>query len=164
MAGTIEHIMNETFKTIINAYVEIFKNKDKNFKNFKREVKDMLKLSDNFDKITIKVDNNIKKVLKEELSKTPENAAQISSEIPKKTEFIEQETNSNKVYFVDYDMVQTNLVLLSKGKQLDNSLNSDITLFNEYFGGSMSSIVSSFLTVVSISSALRCLIRVSSAI
>lgn len=88
MAGTIEHIMNETFKTIINAYVEIFKNKDKNFKNFKREVKEMLKLSDNFDKITIKVDNNIKKVLKEELSKTPENAAQISSEIPKETEDI----------------------------------------------------------------------------
>ena len=62
-------------------------------------------------------------------------------DIPAKIEFIEQETNSNKIYFVDYDMVQTNIVLLSKGKKLDNSLNSDITLFNEYFGGNMSSIV-----------------------
>lgn len=62
-------------------------------------------------------------------------------EIPAKTEYAELETNSNKVYWVNYDMVQTNLLLLSKGQKLNNSLESDITLFNEYFGGGMSSIV-----------------------
>jgi predicted Zn-dependent peptidase len=61
--------------------------------------------------------------------------------VPAKIQYVEQETTKNKVYFVNYDMVQTNFVMLSKGKKLDNSLNSDIELFNEYFGGGMSSIV-----------------------
>ena len=61
--------------------------------------------------------------------------------VPAKIQYVEQETNKNKVYFVNYDMVQTNIVMLSKGKKLDNSINSDVALFNEYFGGGMSSIV-----------------------
>ncbi len=56
-------------------------------------------------------------------------------------EFAELETTQNKVYFVDYDMVQTEMLMLTKVKPFTNSDIPVISLFNEYFGSGLSSIV-----------------------
>ncbi len=45
------------------------------------------------------------------------------------------------VYFYDYDMIQSEVLVLSKSVQFDSSLIAPTQLFNEYFGGNMSSIV-----------------------
>lgn len=55
--------------------------------------------------------------------------------------FPELETNENKVYFTNYDMVQSELMMVSKGPQFDASKATQINLFNEYFGSGLSSIV-----------------------
>lgn len=55
--------------------------------------------------------------------------------------FTELETTDNKVYFCNYDMVQAEMILLSKGGLYDKSLAPAISLFSEYFGGGLSSIV-----------------------
>ena len=60
---------------------------------------------------------------------------------PDPVKFVELETNENKVYFVDYDMVQVNIIMMSKDEKLNMSLLPEATLFNEYFGGGLSSIV-----------------------
>lgn len=60
---------------------------------------------------------------------------------PEKTEYAELETNENKVYFVDYDMVQTELMFLSYAGKFDKTLMPKAGLFNEYFGSGLSSIV-----------------------
>ncbi len=59
---------------------------------------------------------------------------------PAKT-FPELETNENKVYFCTYDMVQAEMILISNGPLYDKSLAPSASLFNEYFGGGLSSIV-----------------------
>ncbi len=50
-------------------------------------------------------------------------------------------TTVNKVYAVDYDMKQVEIVMMSKSGQYDKTMIPVIRLFNEYFGGSMNSIV-----------------------
>ncbi|NTV02261.1 MAG: insulinase family protein [Chlorobiaceae bacterium] len=55
--------------------------------------------------------------------------------------FLELETDRNRVYVVDYDMNQAEIILLSKGDAYDASSVPLITLFNEYYGGGMSSVV-----------------------
>jgi predicted Zn-dependent peptidase len=53
-----------------------------------------------------------------------------------------QDTKQNKVYFVDYDMAQAEVVMLSKGlSQYDPKNSPVVRLYNEYFGGGMSSVV-----------------------
>ena len=62
--------------------------------------------------------------------------------IPAETQFEHQETPSGTVLHVDYDMVQAQLLWLSKSKETYNpKLSPTIALYNEYFGGNMSSIV-----------------------
>lgn len=61
--------------------------------------------------------------------------------IPEKKDYAEKEYTESKVYFCNYDMVQSHIVLLAKDKIFDASELPQISLFNEYFGGSMSSIV-----------------------
>lgn len=61
--------------------------------------------------------------------------------IPESIEFTEQATNTKKVYWVDYDMVQAEIVLLSKGATYDAKLVPQLYLFNTYFGAGMGSIV-----------------------
>jgi predicted Zn-dependent peptidase len=56
-------------------------------------------------------------------------------------EFVEQPTDKNNVYFVDYDMSQVNIVMLAKGPGFDKTLIPPARLFGEYFGGGLSSIV-----------------------
>lgn len=62
-------------------------------------------------------------------------------EIPEKREYPDMEYTESKVFFCDYDMVQSHLILLSKDKIFDAKDLPQIALFNEYFGGSMSSII-----------------------
>ena len=54
---------------------------------------------------------------------------------------VEEEMNNNKVYVVDYDMKQAEVVMYAKGSKLDKDEFSIIMFHNEYFGGGMSSIV-----------------------
>lgn len=51
------------------------------------------------------------------------------------------ETNENKVYFVNFDMAQSEVIMLSKEYNYDGAKVPVQTLYNEYFGGGMSSIV-----------------------
>ena len=55
--------------------------------------------------------------------------------------FEELPTNENKVYFVDYKMKQVEILFLHRGEMFDAKSIPIITLYNEYFGGGMSSIV-----------------------
>jgi predicted Zn-dependent peptidase len=62
--------------------------------------------------------------------------------LPEKQIFIEQEINDNEVLWVNYDMVQAELLFLSKSVPYSTDLIPVVSLYNEYFGaGGMSSIV-----------------------
>ncbi len=61
-------------------------------------------------------------------------------EYPEKKEYKELETGGN-VFFTNYDMVQAEMLFLSKGKDFDAKDLAASTLFNSYFGGGMSSVV-----------------------
>lgn len=56
-------------------------------------------------------------------------------------EYEEIDTDENIVYFADYDMVQTQLLMISKGDKWNPGLLSEATMFNSYFGSGLSSIV-----------------------
>ncbi|MCX6234969.1 MAG: insulinase family protein [Bacteroidetes bacterium] len=60
---------------------------------------------------------------------------------PSPTQYTELDSDKNKVYFVDYDMTQANIVFLSKDQLFSKDLLPPARLFNEYFGGGMASIV-----------------------
>ncbi len=53
---------------------------------------------------------------------------------PAKAEYTEQKTGGN-VYFVDYDMVQAKMYLISKGSPFSTKSMAAVNLFNEYYGG-----------------------------
>jgi len=55
--------------------------------------------------------------------------------------FEELATDVNKVYFVNYDMVQSEVSMLSKASAYNKDLAATTNVFNEYFGGGLSSIV-----------------------
>lgn len=61
--------------------------------------------------------------------------------LPKTKKFEEIDINSNKVYVVDYDMKQAEVLFLSKGSKLNTNDIPIISFHNAYFGGGMSSIV-----------------------
>ncbi|MCE3278380.1 MAG: peptidase domain protein [Bacteroidetes bacterium] len=60
--------------------------------------------------------------------------------VPAPFKFKETEPNTN-VYVVDYDMKQAEIIMLSKGETYNKDNVPKIRMFNEYFGGGMSSIV-----------------------
>lgn len=61
---------------------------------------------------------------------------------PAPVKFTRQETNTNVVYFTNYKMVQAEVAWLNKQTDAFSVANIPvITLFNEYFGGGMSSVV-----------------------
>jgi len=55
--------------------------------------------------------------------------------------FEEREIKTNEIYFTQYDMVQAEVMFLSSSIKYDKNLIPIIELFNQYFGGDMSSIV-----------------------
>jgi len=61
-------------------------------------------------------------------------------EYPEAVPYVEKETGGN-VFFVDYDMVQSEMMFLAKGEPFKPENMAASTLFNTYFGGGLSSIV-----------------------
>lgn len=61
--------------------------------------------------------------------------------IPDPIVFEELPTPVNKVFAVDYDMKQAEVLLVSRSSQYYKNMAPSIRIFNEYFGGGMSSIL-----------------------
>ena len=61
--------------------------------------------------------------------------------VPASVKFEQKPTDASKVYTVDYDMKQAEIIMLSKSDKYDKTIIPVVRLFNEYFGGSMNSIV-----------------------
>jgi predicted Zn-dependent peptidase len=61
--------------------------------------------------------------------------------IPAETNFVQQDNKENIVYVVDYDMTQAEIIMLSKSGSYNKDNAPVLTLFNEYFGGGMSSVL-----------------------
>ena len=61
--------------------------------------------------------------------------------LPSEKTFVEQTTDQNKVYLVNYDKSQTDVFMLSKGSAFDIQTLIGSRVFNEYYGGSMGSVV-----------------------
>lgn len=62
-------------------------------------------------------------------------------EWPQPAPYLELPTEKNTVYYVNYDMVQTELMMMSKGGLFNVADLPYASLFNEYFGSGLSSIV-----------------------
>ena len=60
---------------------------------------------------------------------------------PAEKSFSEQSSDQNKVYLVNYDKSQTDVFMLSKGNSFDVNILIGSRIFNEYYGGSMGSVV-----------------------
>ncbi|WP_460609941.1 M16 family metallopeptidase [Hymenobacter terrigena] len=60
---------------------------------------------------------------------------------PPAKDFAEQPLKDKKVYWVDYNMVQAEILFLTKGDLYSRELVPTVALYNEYFGGGMGSIV-----------------------
>lgn len=58
---------------------------------------------------------------------------------PAAHQFVEQSTDTARVFIVNYDMKQAELVFLSKGGRYDKNMAPQVALYNRYFGGSMAS-------------------------
>ena len=65
----------------------------------------------------------------------------VSLPIPVEKNFTEQVTDQNKVFFVDYDKSQVNVVMMSRDKSFDPKTLVNSQVFNEYYGNSMASVV-----------------------
>ncbi len=61
--------------------------------------------------------------------------------IPSPTLYPELEFEKPEILFVNYDMVQAMIAVVSKDVKFDKALMPEAAMFNEYYGGSMSSIV-----------------------
>ena len=70
--------------------------------------------------------------------KTPETFLELNQVDSKYTE---KDYDTQNVFWTPFDMVQTEIILLSKQELLDHSKTAAINLFNQYFGGGMNSIV-----------------------
>jgi predicted Zn-dependent peptidase len=60
--------------------------------------------------------------------------------VPTEANFVAQPFN-NTVYVVDYDMKQAEIVILTEGEKYDANNIPLVNMYNEYFGGGMSSVV-----------------------
>ncbi len=60
---------------------------------------------------------------------------------PAPVEFASLSTDDPKVYWTNYDMVQTEFLMMHQGPKYDKNIGPEAALFNEYFGGGMNSIV-----------------------
>ena len=61
--------------------------------------------------------------------------------IPPEKFFAEQVTDHNKVFFVDYDKSQVDIVMMARDLPFDTKTMVNSRVFNEYYGNSMSSVV-----------------------
>lgn len=77
----------------------------------------------------------------ENLVKTYHSVPEKLIELPTPKEYKELDFPENKVFVVDYDMVQTWIFMLTKDEIFDKNLAPYAILFGEYFGSGLSSIV-----------------------
>jgi len=61
--------------------------------------------------------------------------------VPEAIRFVQQEVTENSVLMAEYDAKQIYMAMLHKGGSFDKNIEPIRTLYNEYFGGGMSSIV-----------------------
>jgi|SaaInlStandDraft_3_1057020.scaffolds.fasta_scaffold00660_3 predicted Zn-dependent peptidase len=61
--------------------------------------------------------------------------------LPEPRVFPELDMKKNRIYVVNHDMKQAEVILLSKGETYNAEMSPERTLFNNYYGGSMASIV-----------------------
>ncbi len=61
--------------------------------------------------------------------------------IPPPMKFTELNSDNRRVFVFNYDMKQVEIVMMSKGDLFNKELGGQITLYNQYFGGGMESIV-----------------------
>jgi predicted Zn-dependent peptidase len=78
--------------------------------------------------------------VKEVLNKVHTVPASGLKPVPAEANFVAQ-TFNNTVYVVDYDMKQAEIVILTEGDKYDATNVPLINMYNEYFGGGMSSVV-----------------------
>lgn len=62
-------------------------------------------------------------------------------EMPKSKTFVQIATDKNKVLFAHYDMVQAEVFWVRNGDAYNSAITPTVSLFNNYFGGGMGSIV-----------------------
>ncbi|UOU97732.1 insulinase family protein [Chryseobacterium daecheongense] len=62
-------------------------------------------------------------------------------DMPKSKTFTQIPTDKNKVLFAHYDMVQAEIFWVRNGEKYNSSITPTVSLFNNYFGGGMGSIV-----------------------
>ncbi|MDB5032957.1 MAG: peptidase [Chlorobi bacterium] len=60
---------------------------------------------------------------------------------PPATQYVRNDMKDNVVYFTDYDMVQAEVIWLNKSSMFDPTSVPVASLFNEYYGGGMGSVV-----------------------
>ncbi|MBP8033241.1 MAG: insulinase family protein, partial [Bacteroidia bacterium] len=78
--------------------------------------------------------------VKEVLNKVHTVPASGLKPVPAEANFVAQ-TFNNTVYVVDYDMKQAEIVILTEGEKYDANNIPLVNMYNEYFGGGMSSVV-----------------------
>ena len=61
--------------------------------------------------------------------------------LPELVVFEEKDYAQPEVFWTDYDMVQTEFMMLSKSIKYDPAIVPEVRIFNEYFGGGMNSVV-----------------------
>ena len=76
-----------------------------------------------------------------DLIKTNHKKSEIFNKITDLKKYTEIDYNEKRIFWTHFDMVQTEIILLSKLDLLDNSKAATIQMFNQYFGGGMESIV-----------------------
>ena len=81
--------------------------------------------------------NSLTSLLKK-YHKIPTKFLEVKNKIKK---YQEKDYKKNYVFWTNFDMVQTEIILLSRLEPLDNDKTAAINLFNQYFGGGMNSIV-----------------------
>ncbi|WP_370896364.1 M16 family metallopeptidase [Chryseobacterium gossypii] len=62
-------------------------------------------------------------------------------DMPKIRTFTQIPTDKNKVLFAHYDMVQAEIFWVRNGEQYNSAITPTVSLFNNYFGGGMGSVV-----------------------
>jgi zinc protease len=63
------------------------------------------------------------------------------ADIPDAKKFVQLKPEKSMVYVVDYDINQANILLLSNGEQFSKELMPPARIYNEYYGGGLSSVV-----------------------
>ncbi len=66
---------------------------------------------------------------------------QVTLPIPPEKKFTEQVTDQNRVFFVDYDKSQVDVLMISRDLPFDAQTLVKSRVFNQYYGNSMSSVV-----------------------